>query len=45
MSVFHIIWRKAFIDGPVLDDDFFENRKRLIAENYDSEKFMSFFVN
>ena len=33
-----IIWREALIDGPVSDDDFFENRKRFIVENYDSER-------
>ncbi|OBW41221.1 hypothetical protein AB670_02443 [Chryseobacterium sp. MOF25P] len=32
-----IIWREALIDGPVSEDDFFENRKKFIAENYDSE--------
>ena len=33
-----IVWREALIDGPVSDDDFFENRKKFIAENYDSER-------
>ncbi|MGO4710310.1 DUF1835 domain-containing protein [Chryseobacterium sp. 2TAF14] len=33
-----IIWREALIDGSVSDEDFFENRKRFIAENYDSER-------
>lgn len=33
-----IIWREALIDGPVSDDDFFENRKIFIVENYDSER-------
>ncbi|MGE6396109.1 DUF1835 domain-containing protein [Chryseobacterium scophthalmum] len=32
-----IIWREALIDGPVSDNNFFENRKKFIAENYDSE--------
>ncbi|WP_435524329.1 hypothetical protein [Chryseobacterium indoltheticum] len=32
-----IIWREALIDGPVSEDDFFENRKKFITENYDSE--------
>lgn len=32
-----IIWREALIDGPVSDNNFFENRKRFIAENYDLE--------
>ena len=32
-----IIWREALIDGPVSDSNFFENRKRFITENYDSE--------
>lgn len=32
-----IIWREALIDGPVLDNNFFENRKNFITENYDSE--------
>lgn len=33
-----IIWREALIDGPVSDDYFFENRKKFISENYDSER-------
>lgn len=33
-----IIWREALIDGPVSDDDFFENRKKFISENYNSER-------
>ncbi|MFL9833017.1 DUF1835 domain-containing protein [Chryseobacterium terrae] len=32
-----IIWREALIDGPISEDDFFENRKKFITENYDSE--------
>ena len=32
------IWREALIDGPVSDKDFFENRKKFISENYDSER-------
>lgn len=32
-----IIWREALIDGPVSDNNFFENRKKFITENYDSE--------
>lgn len=32
-----IIWREALIDGPVSEDDFFENRKKFITDNYDSE--------
>jgi hypothetical protein len=32
-----IIWREALIDGPVSDNNFFENRKKFIKENYDSE--------
>jgi len=32
-----IIWREALIDGPVSDNNFFENRKNFITENYDSE--------
>lgn len=32
-----IIWREALIDGPVSDNKFFENRKKFIKENYDSE--------
>lgn len=32
-----IIWREALIDGPVSDNNFLENRKKFIAENYDSE--------
>ncbi|MDY0930324.1 DUF1835 domain-containing protein [Chryseobacterium sp. CFBP8996] len=32
-----IIWREALIDGPVSDNNFFENRKKFIIENYDSE--------
>lgn len=33
-----VIWREALIDGPVSNDDFFENRKKFISENYDSER-------
>lgn len=32
-----IIWREALIDGPFSGNNFFENRKRFITENYDSE--------
>jgi len=32
-----IIWREALIDGPVSDNNFLENRKKFITENYDSE--------
>lgn len=32
-----IIWREALIDGSVSDNKFFENRKKFITENYDSE--------
>ncbi len=32
-----IIWREALIDGSVSDNKFFENRKKFINENYDSE--------
>lgn len=32
-----IIWREALIDGPVSEDDFFENRKKFITDDYDSE--------
>ena len=32
-----IIWREALIDGPVSDNNFFENRKKFIKGNYDSE--------
>lgn len=32
-----IIWREALIDGPVSDNSFFENRKKFVKENYDSE--------
>ncbi|AZA74697.1 DUF1835 domain-containing protein [Chryseobacterium indoltheticum] len=32
-----IIWREALIDGPVSDNNFFENRKKFITENHDSE--------
>ncbi|WP_265428702.1 DUF1835 domain-containing protein [Chryseobacterium sp. YIM B08800] len=32
-----IIWREVLIDGPVSDNKFFENRKKFIKENYDSE--------
>ncbi|MBD3904021.1 hypothetical protein NAL32_04605 [Chryseobacterium sp. Ch-15] len=32
-----IIWREALIHGPVSGNNFFENRKRFITENYDSE--------
>ncbi|MEG1590810.1 hypothetical protein [Chryseobacterium sp.] len=32
-----IIWREALIDGPVSDNNFFENRKKFITDNYDSE--------
>jgi len=32
-----IIWREALIDGPVSDNNFFENRKKFIKYNYDSE--------
>lgn len=32
-----IIWREALIDGPVSYNNFFENRKKFITENYDSE--------
>jgi hypothetical protein len=32
-----IIWREALIDGPVSDNNFFENRKKFITENYNSE--------
>lgn len=32
-----IIWREALIDGSVSDNNFFENRKKFIKENYDSE--------
>jgi len=32
-----IIWREALIDGPVSGNNFFENRKKIITENYDSE--------
>lgn len=32
-----IIWREALIDGPVSNNNFFENRKKFIKENYDSE--------
>ncbi|WP_411812635.1 hypothetical protein ACLB9Y_06185 [Chryseobacterium scophthalmum] len=33
-----MIWREALIDGPVSDNNFFENRKKFIAENYDAER-------
>lgn len=33
-----VIWREALIVGPVSEDDFFENRKQFITENYDSER-------
>lgn len=32
-----IIWREALINGPVSDNNFFENRKKFIKENYNSE--------
>ncbi|KNB60260.1 hypothetical protein [Chryseobacterium sp. Hurlbut01] len=32
-----IIWREALIDGPVSKKGFFENRKKFITKNYDSE--------
>jgi len=32
-----IIWREALIDGPVSDNNFFENRKKFIKENYNSK--------
>lgn len=33
-----IIWREALIDGPVSVDNFLENRKKFVTENYDSER-------